>query len=103
MTRPDFAGFDQPAPLLFNLVRHPVDRLVSWHYYVRDAAYIVDRHRAFPGQALPRSAWVRKTFDQCVADPDDQECKYPQVLNFFIPNLSSFRILLDALWGFSGS
>ena len=41
--------------------------------------YILDRKQAFPNSPLPSSSWVRKTFDDCVADPRDMECKYPQV------------------------
>ena len=41
--------------------------------------YILDRKQAFPNSPLPSSSWVRKTYDSCVADPRDTECKYPQV------------------------
>lgn len=51
---------------------------MSWFYYVRAAWYILDRKQAFPKSPLPSSYWVRKTFDKCVADPRDMECKYPQ-------------------------
>merc|ERR1712183_526681 len=42
------------------------------------ARYILDRKQAFPDNPLPSSSWARKTFDSCVADPHDMECKYPQ-------------------------
>ena len=41
--------------------------------------YILDRKHNFPNSPLPSSSWVRKTYDSCVADPHDMECKYPQV------------------------
>jgi len=74
----DFAALGHPSPIYVNLVRDPVERLVSWFYYIRAAWYILDRKQAFPNNPLPSSSWVRKTFDSCVADPRDMECKYPQ-------------------------
>ena len=29
-------------PIYFSFVRHPVERIVSWYYYVRDSAYQID-------------------------------------------------------------
>ena len=72
----DFRKFNMPMPIYINLVRHPVDRLISWHYYIRAAWYIVERNRLFPGNPLPNSNWVRKSFDECVQDPNDAECTY---------------------------
>jgi len=74
----DFAALGHPSPIYVNMVREPVERLVSWFYYIRAAWYILDRKQAFPNNPLPSSSWVRKTFDTCVADPNDMECKYPQ-------------------------
>jgi hypothetical protein len=35
-------------PLHISLVRHPVDRLISWYYYVRSPLYLLDEDR--PGE-----------------------------------------------------
>ena len=52
--------------------------------------YILDRKQAFPNSPLPSSSWVRKTFDNCVADPHDMECKYPQAGAVTLYRLSIF-------------
>ena len=35
--RVDFAALGHPSPIYINMVREPVERLVSWFYYVRAA------------------------------------------------------------------
>jgi dermatan/chondrotin sulfate uronyl 2-O-sulfotransferase UST len=31
----NFSRFDQPTPIYVNLVRDPVERVISWFYYIR--------------------------------------------------------------------
>jgi hypothetical protein len=72
VARVDFGRLGLPAPLHINMVRDPVERLVSWFYYVRAAwsgsylaigmsplRYIVDRQRLFPSLPLPATDWIR--------------------------------------------
>ena len=40
--RVDFAALGHPSPIYVNMVREPVERLVSWFYYIR-AAWSVDQ------------------------------------------------------------
>ena len=51
-------GFE--PPIYFNMVRDPVERIISWYYYVRAPWYFVERKRAFPELELPDPAWLKK-------------------------------------------
>ena len=55
-----FPRFDMDQPIMVNLVRDPVERVISWYYYVRAPWYFVERKRAFPDLPLPNPNWLRK-------------------------------------------
>lgn len=42
------------------MVRDPVERVISWYYYVRAPWYFVERKQAFPELPLPSAMWLRK-------------------------------------------
>ncbi|XP_008483237.1 heparan sulfate 2-O-sulfotransferase pipe [Diaphorina citri] len=67
--------FHLPEPIYVNLVRDPVERVISWYYYVRAPWYYVERKQAFPDLPLPDPAWLKKDFETCVLR-GDRECTY---------------------------
>lgn len=69
--------FGYPMPIYINLVRDPVERVISWFYYVRAPWYFVERKRAFPDLPLPDPEWLKKDFETCVLT-SDPECVYNQ-------------------------
>lgn len=71
----NFSRFDLPTPIYVNLVRDPVERVISWYYYVRAPWYFVERKRAFPDLPLPNPNWLRKDYESCVRR-GDKECTY---------------------------
>ncbi|XP_030081823.1 heparan sulfate 2-O-sulfotransferase pipe isoform X1 [Drosophila hydei] len=73
----NFTKFNLPTPIYLNVVRDPVERVISWFYYVRAPWYFVERKAAFPDLPLPHPAWLKKDFETCVLS-GDQECTYTQ-------------------------
>ncbi|KAI5718208.1 hypothetical protein M8J77_017969 [Diaphorina citri] len=71
----NFTEFHLPEPIYVNLVRDPVERVISWYYYVRAPWYYVERKQAFPDLPLPDPAWLKKDFETCVLR-GDRECTY---------------------------
>ncbi|CAO1420440.1 unnamed protein product [Diamesa tonsa] len=71
----NFTKFNLPTPIYINLVRDPIERIISWFYYIRAPWYYVERKQAFPDLPLPDSRWLRKDFETCVLR-GDPECTY---------------------------
>jgi len=73
----NFTKYGLPMPIYVNMVRDPVERVISWYYYVRAPWYFVERKRAFPDLPLPNPNWLRKDYETCVRR-GDAECRYPE-------------------------
>lgn len=73
----NFTKFQLPTPIYINMVRDPIERVISWYYYVRAPWYYVERKMAFPDLPLPDPRWLRKDFETCVLR-GDRECMYQQ-------------------------
>ena len=52
--------FNLDMPIYVNMGRDPVERVISWYYYVRSPWYFVERKRAFPDLPLPNPNWLKK-------------------------------------------
>lgn len=70
-----FRRFNLPEPIYINVVRDPVERVISWYYYVRAPWYYVERKQIFPDLPLPDPNWLKKDFETCVLK-GDRECRY---------------------------
>jgi len=71
----NFTKFDLEMPIYVNMVRDPVERVISWYYYVRAPWYFVERKRVFPELPLPNPQWLKKDYETCVRT-NDPECRY---------------------------
>lgn len=84
----DFRNFDLPLPIYVNLIRDPVERVISWFYYRRTPWNAVQMYKItnhfFDG------SWYKKDFEQCVLS-GDKECLYIPNSGFFKQNIDHKR------------
>lgn len=73
----NFTELNLPRPIYMNLVRDPVERVISWHYYIRSPWYLVLRKQRFPDIKMPKPQWFKKDFESCVLS-GDPECTFEQ-------------------------
>lgn len=71
----NFTLFNLPKPIYINMIRDPIERIISWFYYVRSPWYIVIRKKHFPNLPIKNSDWYKKDFNTCVLS-GDPECTY---------------------------
>ncbi|XP_011212676.2 heparan sulfate 2-O-sulfotransferase pipe isoform X1 [Bactrocera dorsalis] len=64
----NFTRFHLPKPIYINLVRHPIERIISWHYYVRAEWYYKDMKDKLGDKAPPRPSdeFMNMDLDTCV-------------------------------------
>ncbi|XP_017840005.1 heparan sulfate 2-O-sulfotransferase pipe-like, partial [Drosophila busckii] len=71
----DFGELNLPKPIYINLVRDPVERVISWYYYVRNSYLNAIYYRKNPFATIKPTAWFKKSFNDCVRN-GDPECQY---------------------------
>ncbi|XP_067647738.1 heparan sulfate 2-O-sulfotransferase pipe isoform X2 [Eurosta solidaginis] len=75
----NFTRFHMPKPIYINLVRDPIERVVSWHYYIRAEWYYIDMKDKLGDQAPPRPSdeFMNMDLDTCVRT-QDKYCQFTQ-------------------------
>ncbi|XP_060659589.1 heparan sulfate 2-O-sulfotransferase pipe-like [Drosophila nasuta] len=76
----NFTRFHLPRPIYINLVRDPIERIISWHYYVRARWYYNDM-KAKLGEnsiAMPSDEFLNLDLDTCVRNHDPY-CTFTQM------------------------
>lgn len=71
----NFTHLEVPRPIYINMVRDPVERVISWFYYARAPWVQAQRQRNFPSVPGPKVQWLKKDFESCVRN-GDKECNY---------------------------
>ncbi|XP_061393620.1 heparan sulfate 2-O-sulfotransferase pipe-like [Musca vetustissima] len=82
----DFEEFDLPKPIYINMVRDPVERVISWYYYVRGAYKNAIEYNRETYKPVRPESWYKKDFNYCVRS-GDLECQYiPFSVKDFVGN-----------------
>ena len=68
----DFDSFGLASSKWINLVRDPVERVISNFYYRRAGWNIVEKKLAFPDEPLPDPEFLRRDFESCVLEGDPE-------------------------------
>lgn len=69
----DFRHFELPQPIYINMIRDPVERVISWFYYKRAPWTAVRMYKLTKQFRKPQ--WYKKGFEDC-AMSGDLECRY---------------------------
>ena len=75
----NFEEFNRTNPVYVNMVRHPVERVISWYYYQRQSTYIIykDEHNATVLKKRHSDpAFYKRSYDDCFLQ-QLPECHYP--------------------------
>ena len=70
-------------PLYFSFVRHPVDRVISWYYYLRSPSYQLSEDNQRVESVISIRA-LKESFEDCVAK-GRSECQFLQGYSFYTP------------------
>ncbi|XP_017957435.1 heparan sulfate 2-O-sulfotransferase pipe-like isoform X5 [Drosophila navojoa] len=82
----DFHQYNLPKPIFINLVRDPVERMISWYYYVRNSYLNAIFYHKHPTATIKPVAWYKKNFNDCVRN-GDAECQYvPGTVKDYVGN-----------------
>ncbi|KAH8327803.1 hypothetical protein KR067_000412 [Drosophila pandora] len=75
----NFTRFHLPKPIYINLIRDPIDRIISWHYYIRARWYYRDMKAKLGDQAppMPSDEFLNLDLDTCVRN-HDPHCTFNQ-------------------------
>ncbi|SPP76578.1 heparan sulfate 2-O-sulfotransferase pipe-like isoform X2 [Drosophila guanche] len=76
----NFTRFHLPRPIYINLVRDPIDRIISWHYYIRARWYYRDMQAKLGDKApaMPADEFLDMDLDTCVRN-HDPHCTFTQM------------------------
>ncbi|KRF98515.1 uncharacterized protein Dwil_GK27969 [Drosophila willistoni] len=76
----NFTRFHLPRPIYINLVRDPIERIISWHYYIRAPWYYHDMKAKLGDSALPMPSdeFLNLDLDTCVRN-HDPHCTFTQM------------------------
>ena len=77
----NFEEFNYTNPIYINMVRHPVERVISWYYYIRQGWYILDfneveKNFEFADRKMHTPKWFKVSFEECFTQKLP-ECSYP--------------------------
>ncbi|XP_067647739.1 heparan sulfate 2-O-sulfotransferase pipe isoform X3 [Eurosta solidaginis] len=70
----NFTKYGEQRPIYVNMVRDPVERVISWYYYIRSPWIFVPNRRK-NNREMPNPQWVNTEFDQCVLS-GEKTCTY---------------------------
>lgn len=82
----DFEAFDLSKPIYINMVRDPVERVISWYYYARGSYKNAIEFNKNKDKPMQPEEWYKKDFNHCVRS-GDPECQYiPFTVKDFVGN-----------------
>lgn len=76
----NFTEFGQRKPIYINMVRDPVERVISWFYYLRSPWIFIPQRRQRKAK-MPNAKWMNTEFDECV-EQKMPFCQYRQGTGF---------------------
>ncbi|XP_055943057.1 heparan sulfate 2-O-sulfotransferase pipe-like [Argiope bruennichi] len=79
----NFTKFGQSPPIFINIIREPVERIISSFFYRRMVA------RQNKTKVKPSAYWLNKKFEHCVLTPDP-ECTFLEGHNYSVLQLPYF-------------
>lgn len=78
----NFSRYDLPKPIYINLVRHPIQKVISAYYYIRHPA-VYGWYLQRGNRKLEPKEYFDTSFNDCVKQAKIPDCQFePNVRNF---------------------
>ena len=75
----NFEEFNRTNPVYVNMVRHPVERVISWYYYQRQSSYIIykdEKNETILKKRHHDPPFYKRSYEDCFLQ-QLPECHYP--------------------------
>ncbi|XP_073840701.1 uronyl 2-sulfotransferase homolog pip-like isoform X1 [Musca autumnalis] len=69
----NFTKYDLPKPIYVNMIRHPIQKVISGYYYMRHPAVFGFYVKTF-GRKIENREWFETTFNDCVKQAKIPDC-----------------------------
>ncbi|XP_022229300.2 heparan sulfate 2-O-sulfotransferase pipe-like [Drosophila obscura] len=72
----NFTAHDMPRPIYMNLVRHPIQKVISSYYYLRHPKIVAHTMRRRRNKKIPDKEYFDMTFNDCVRQRIAPHCVF---------------------------
>ncbi|XP_034658965.1 heparan sulfate 2-O-sulfotransferase pipe-like isoform X5 [Drosophila subobscura] len=72
----NFTAHDMPRPIYMNLVRHPIEKVISAYYYMRHPKFAAQSVRRNPRKKIQDKTYYDMTFNECVKQRIAPHCVF---------------------------
>lgn len=78
----NFTKLELPRPIYMNLIRHPIQKVMSAYYYLRSPAIYANRIKRYPFMPLEKKEYFETSFNDCVKKQIKPYCVFDSHIQY---------------------